>query len=84
MDYTEVKKFTLFLPESWFHFSFRKINEVFKIEKEMFRLIFLRKKTVFLNLASDPGEALILKKIFSSVTSADHMKKDHWNTIALH
>ena len=49
----------------------------------MFRLIFFRKKTVFLTLGCDPGEALILREIFSSVTPGDHMDKDHWSTIAL-
>ena len=33
LDYTEVKKFALSLPESWLDFPFGKTSEVVKIEK---------------------------------------------------
>ena len=33
LDYTEVKKFALSIPESWLDFQFGKTSEVVKIEK---------------------------------------------------
>lgn len=54
-----------------------------RINKKSFAHIYRRNGKLCVNLKCDPFEADILRQTFSDVTSAYHMNKTHWNTVAL-
>ncbi len=63
-------------------FPFGDDTLVFKVKEKIFALVNLD-GDLSINLKCDPALALELREKFSSVTSAYHMNKKHWNTINL-
>lgn len=92
MDQQQVRKYLLNKPLSVETFPFGEDVSVFKVNHKMFATLSRGKlgKTenesediYWLNLKSDPQEAIMLRDIFPSVVPGYHMSKVHWNTVKL-
>jgi len=92
MDQQQVREYLLNKPFSVETFPFGKEVAVFKVKHKMFATLARGKlgKDVnesediyWLNLKSDPQEAIMLRDIFPSVIPGYHMSKVHWNTVKL-
>ncbi|GGF80039.1 MmcQ/YjbR family DNA-binding protein [Wenyingzhuangia marina] len=64
-------------------FPFDESTLVFKVSDKMFALTGLERIPHAVNVKCDPEMAIELREKYSSVTSAFHMNKKHWNTILL-
>ena len=51
--------------------------------KKSFAFIYERNGNLCINLKCQPNEADTLRFIYKDVTSAYHMNKEHWNTVAI-
>jgi len=54
-----------------------------KGNKKSFAMIYNRNGKISINLKCDPVEAGIIRQVYSDVTAAYHMNKEHWNTLYL-
>lgn len=70
-------------PEAWEDYPFGRDVAVFKIRTKMFALMTSRDGLVRINLKCDPGQAFILRDMFTAVVPGYHMNKTHWNTVLL-
>jgi len=54
-----------------------------QINKKSFALIYMRNGKLCVNVKCNPIEAGFMRQVYTSVTPAYHMNKEHWNTITL-
>jgi predicted DNA-binding protein (MmcQ/YjbR family) len=92
MDQQEARKYLLNKPLSVETFPFGEDVAVFKVNHKMFATLSRGKlgkddkesdDIYWLNLKSDPQEAIMLRDIFPSIIPGYHMSKVHWNTVKL-
>jgi predicted DNA-binding protein (MmcQ/YjbR family) len=92
MDQQEARKYLLNKPFSVETFPFGDDVSVFKVKHKMFATLAVGKMgkgededngIYWMNLKSDPQEAIMLRDIFPSVIPGYHMSKVHWNTVKL-
>ncbi|WP_339725050.1 MmcQ/YjbR family DNA-binding protein [uncultured Paraglaciecola sp.] len=92
MDQQQVREYLLNKPFSVETFPFGEDVAVFKVKHKMFATLSRGKlgkdeneseNIYWLNLKSDPQEAIMLRDIFPSVVPGYHMSKVHWNTVKL-
>jgi predicted DNA-binding protein (MmcQ/YjbR family) len=92
MDQQEAREYLLNKPFSVENFPFGLEVSVFKVKHKMFATLARGKlgkgeneseDIYWLNLKSDPQEAIMLRDIFPSVIPGYHMSKVHWNTVKL-
>ena len=94
MNKEQVNNYLLSKPEASMYYPFGDDVEVFKVKNKMFATVSFGKGKekdsgnkmagyYCVNLKCDPGEALMLRDIFSAVIPGYHMNKRLWNTIIL-
>ena len=91
MKYTASRNYLLSKPESQEDFPFGPDVAVFKVLGKMFATLAISnvdvegklRKEARMNLKCEPGQALMLRKIFTAVEPGYHMNKKHWNTLRL-
>lgn len=92
MNQQQARKYLLNKPFSVETFPFGEDVSVFKVKHKMFATLAMGKMgkgnnesdgIYWMNLKSDPQEAIMLRDIFPSVIPGYHMSKVHWNTVKL-
>ena len=92
MDHQQVREYLLNKPFSVETFPFGEDVSVFKVKHKMFATLAKGKMgksdsesadIYWMNLKSDPQEAIMLRDIFPSVIPGYHMSKVHWNSVIL-
>lgn len=81
MNIEEVRNYALSLSEVEEGFPFGEDTLVFKTNNKIFLLVSLSAVPLQFNVKCDPGRAIELREIYSSVIPGYHMNKKHWNTI---
>ena len=91
MKYTCCRNYLLSKPECQEDFPFGPDVVVFKVLGKMFATLAIsdvdgegkQGKDARMNLKCEPGQAMMLRKIFAAVEPGYHMNKKHWNTLRL-
>jgi len=92
MDQQQAREYLLNKPFTVETFPFGDGVSVFKVKHKMFATLAIGKMgksdneaedICWMNLKSDPQEAIVLRDIFPSVIPGYHMSKVHWNTVKL-
>ena len=92
MDNDQAREYLLSKHKTFECFPFGPEVAVYKVVDKMFATLAIGHvsdqipggdKHYWMNLKSEPNEALILRDIFPSIYPGYHMSKVHWNTIVL-
>jgi len=82
MNVEEYRDYCLSFPCTSESFPFNETVLVFKVLDKMFSLADIESYNG-INVKCDPEKAIELREEYYGVTSAFHMSKVHWNTIAV-
>jgi predicted DNA-binding protein (MmcQ/YjbR family) len=83
MNFNQVEKYILSLPNARLDYPFGPNTAVYKVNDKMFALIAEKSDPLRLSLKCDPNLAETLRAKYESVMPGYHLNKKHWNTIVL-
>ena len=90
MTRRELIEYCLTFPAAYADYPFANIPEAgewtlmrHNTNKKGFAHIYERNRKLCVNLKCNPVEADFLRSIYTGVTPAYHMNKEHWNTVTL-
>ena len=83
MEFKEVEKYILSMPEARLEYPFDEKTAVYKIGDKMFALLPEEKTPLSLSLKCDPQLSKVLREKYETVMPGYHLNKKHWITILL-